>query len=341
MQTTPCSRRASLRLLRHPQFVFSLIVAMCSSLAVVAAETATISGTVSNAATRNLLEGVKVEAPRLGRSVLTDNTGRFVLGGVPAGDVELVVTYLGLDAQRQTLNVAAGQRVVRNFDLSAQIYQLGEFRVTGEREGNALALTAQRNSDNVKNVVALDAYGNLPNMSAGELAVRLPGVASQLDDEGNVTGLIIRGQPSTMNRVNVDGQLMSNVGGFNRQFQTHSLTGAMFEQLEVIKGQLPDQTADSLGGSVNLKTRSPLNMKERRRFGYSFGLRWAPPFYEHIQERRNHAIHPLANFSYQEVFDAFGGSRNLGVAVNLFYSENVNGPSSLQLDYQNIATSPA
>ena len=80
MQTTPCSRRASLRLLRHPQFVFSLIVAMCSSLAVVAAETATISGTVSNAATRNLLEGVKVEAPRLGRSVLTDNTGRFVLG---------------------------------------------------------------------------------------------------------------------------------------------------------------------------------------------------------------------------------------------------------------------
>jgi TonB-dependent receptor len=144
-----------------------------------------------------------------------------------------------------------------------------------------------------------------------------------------------------MNRVNVDGQLMSNVGGFNRQFQTHSLTGAMFEQLEVIKGQLPDQTADSLGGSVNLKTRSPLSMKERRRFGYSFGLRWAPPFYEHTQERRNHAIHPLTNFSYQEVFDVFGGSRNLGIAVNLFYSENVNAPSSLQFDYQNTPDAPA
>ncbi len=331
-----CSHRSFL-----PVFLYSVLASFWLGSVAGAAEGASISGTVSNAATRNLLEGVKVEAPRLGRAVLTDNTGRFVLGGVPAGEVELVVTYLGLDAQRQTLNVAAGQRLVRNFDLSAQIYQLGEFRVTGEREGNALALTAQRNSDNVKNVVALDAYGNLPNMSAGELAVRLPGVASQLDDEGNVTGLIIRGQPSTMNRVNVDGQLMSNVGGFNRQFQTHSLTGAMFEQLEVIKGQLPDQTADSLGGSVNLKTRSPLNMKERRRFGYSFGLRWAPPFYEHIQERRNHAIHPLTNFSYQEVFDAFGGSRNLGVAVNLFYSENVNAPSSLQYDYQNTAATPA
>jgi hypothetical protein len=161
--------------------------------------------------------------------------------------VELVVSYLGLDTQRQQLHVAAGQRAVQNFDLTTQVYKLGEFRVTGEREGNALALTAPRNADNVKNVVALDTYGNLPNLSAGELAVRLPGVASQLDDEGNVTGLIIRGQPSTMNRVNVDGQLMSNVGGFNRQFQTHSLTGAMFEQLEVSKGQTPDQGADSIG----------------------------------------------------------------------------------------------
>jgi hypothetical protein len=40
----------------------------------------------------------------------------------------------------------------------------------------------------------------------------------------------------------------------------------MFEQLEVIKGHTPDQTADSLGGTVNLKTRSPLSMKEKRRF---------------------------------------------------------------------------
>ena len=330
------------RCFARPLLVFlTLVAALLPSLLHSADASGVVTGTVSNAATRNLLEGAKVEVPTLNRSVLTDNTGRFTLAGLPSGNVELVVSYLGLDTKRETVSVGAGQRVVRNIDLSAEIYRLGEFRVTGEREGNALALTAQRNADNVKNVVALDAYGNLPNMSAGELAVRLPGVASQLDDEGNVTGLIIRGQPSTMNRVNVDGQLMSNVGGFNRQFQTHSLTGAMFEQLEVIKGQVPDQTADSLGGSVNLKTRSPLSMKERRRFGYSFGLRWAPPFYDHIQERRNHAIHPLTNFSYQEVFDAFGGARNLGIAVNLFYSENVNGPSSMQFDYQNTAASPA
>lgn len=324
-----------------PRFLVVLWSALLSALSAFGAESGgTVAGTVSNAATRNLLEGARIEARGAGRAVLTDATGRYVLDGLPPGPVELVVTYLGLDEQRRNVTVAAGGRVAQDFDLSAQVYRLGEFRVTGEREGNALALTAQRNADNLKNVAALDAYGNLPNMSAGELAVRLPGVASQLDDEGNVTGVFIRGAASTLNRVNVDGQLMSNVGGFNRQFQTHSLTGAMFEQLEVIKGHTPDQSADSLGGTVNLKTRSTLGMKERRRFSYSLGARWAPSFFDHIQPRLNHPLHPLTNFAYQEVFDVAGGSRNLGVAVNLFYSENVNGPSSRQFDYQNSPTGP-
>ena len=110
-------------------------------------------------------------------SVLTDNAGRYVISNVPAGTYELVVTYIGLDTSRQTVNVSAGQRAVRDFDLTSAIYTLNTFKVTGEREGGAAAITAQRNADNVKNVVAMDSFGSMPNMSAGELAIRLPGVA--------------------------------------------------------------------------------------------------------------------------------------------------------------------
>jgi len=118
----------------RPVFLLlGLVVASLASWSHGADATGVVSGAVSNAATRNLLEGAKVEAPALGRSVLTDNSGRFTLGGLPAGNVELVVTYLGLDTKRETVTVGAGQRVVRNFDLSAEIYQLGELRVTGER----------------------------------------------------------------------------------------------------------------------------------------------------------------------------------------------------------------
>ena len=300
-----------------------------------------VTGSVNNAGTGNLLEGAKVEIPALGLVTLADNTGRYVLTGVPAGTHEMVASYLGLDASRSSVVIAAGQRAVRDFDLTSGIYKLQEFKVTGEREGSAAAITAQRNADNVKNVVAMDTFGNLPNMSAGELAIRLPGVAGALDDEGNVTGVIVRGMGPTLNRVTVDGGLISNSAGMNRQFQTHSLTGAMFEQLEVIKGHTPDKGADSLGGTINLKTRSPLSMREKRRITYNLSGRWAPSFAQHIPLREDRPFHPLFNLAYQEVFSVAGGERNLGVSLNAFYSENVGGYFRTIRDFENTTTTPA
>ncbi|MBI5767261.1 MAG: TonB-dependent receptor [Verrucomicrobia bacterium] len=301
----------------------------------------TVAGTVSSLATGNLLEGARVEVPKLGRTALTDNTGHFLLADLPAGEHELVVSYTGLDAARKTVRVEATGAVAASFDLSSGIYKLEAFTVAGTREGSALAITAQRNADNVKNVVAMDSFGNLPNMSAGELAIRLPGVAGNLDDEGNVTGLTVRGMGPTLNRVTVDGGLITNVGGLNRQFQTHSLTGAMFEQLEVIKGHTPDKGADSLGGTINLKTRSPLSMKEKRRTTYSVSGRWAPSFTQQIPLRRDHPSHPLFNLAHQEVFDVLGGQHNLGVSLNMFYSENVAGYFRTIRDFENTTAQPA
>lgn len=331
----------ALRSLSQAFILFVLFAAGLSGTAARAADGGVVTGNVNNAATGNLLQGAKVEIPALGLSALADDTGRYVLTGVPAGTHEVVASYTGLDPVTSRVVVSAGQRAVRDFDLTTGIYVLQEFKVTGEREGGAAAITAQRNADNVKNVVAMDSFGSMPNMSAGELAIRLPGVAGNLDDEGNVTGLTVRGMGPTMNRITVDGGLITNVGGLNRQFQTHSLTGAMFDQLEVIKGHTPDKGADSLGGTINLKTRSTLSMKEKRRVTYSLSGRWAPSFTQQIALREDHPVHPLFNFSYQEVFDVLGGERNLGVSVNTFYSENVSGYFRTIRDFENTTTTPA
>jgi hypothetical protein len=315
--------------------------AVAPNHAVQAAEgVGTVTGTVSNAATRNLLEGAKVELPQLGLVALTDNTGRFVLSAVPAGAHELVVSYLGLDSQRSQVTVAAGQRAVRNFDLTTSIYQLDTFNVIGEREGGAAAITSQRNAPNVTNLVAMDSFGNLPNMSAGEVVMRLPGVAGDLDQEGLASRFNIRGTDSSLNAVTVDGGLLTS-NGSSRGFEMQSITGTMFEAIELIKGHTPDKSADSLGGTLNLKTRSPLSMKEKRRTTYSFNTRIAPSFFEQIPLREQHRAHPLVTVAHQEVFDVFGGSRNLGVAVNLFYSENAVGGYRTAYDYQNTINQPA
>ena len=322
--------------------VFALFLFILGTIApTVFAATGSISGNVGNAGTGRLLEGARVELPKLGLSTLTDQTGRFTLREVPAGSHEIVATYLGLDALAATVVVASGERATRDFDLTTGVYKLTAFTVTGEREGNAAALTAQRNATNKKDVVALDAYGNLPNMNASELAVLLPGVAGNLSDEGNIVGFTVRGMPPAMNTITIDGALMGSQAGRDRATRIHTITGSMFEALEVTKGHTPDKEAGSLGGTVNLKSRSTFNMKEKRRITYNFSTRVAPPGTQQIPMREEHRAHPLFNVGYQEIFDVFGAERNLGVSVNAFYSEQAIGYFSTTRDFQDTAAVPA
>ena len=323
------------------RLVSALAFAMAPIHSVAAAETASLSGTVRNIATGNALESARVEVPTLGLSTLTDPTGRFVFSSLPAGTHGVVVSYIGLDSTRTDVAIAAGERAVRDFSLTSAIYQLAEFRVTGEREGDAAAITIKRNAPTVKNIVAMDSFGNLPNMSAGELAIRLPGVAGLLDAESNVTSVLIRGAPANTNRVTMDGSLLSWPGTMARSLNLMNFTAAMVESMELIKGHLPDKPADSLGGTLNLKTRSTLGMAEKRRVTYNFSVRGGAPFTEQLPLRKAHPSHPLINAAYQERFDVFGHERNLAVSVNLFYSENVNPSFVTTRDFESTPNEPA
>ena len=328
---------------RLPRFLLTFFWAAWLGAVALPAQTPTgsISGVVSNAGTGDLLEGVRVSLSALGLATLSDATGRYVLTPVPAGNHEITASYTGLDAQRLAVAVGSGQRATRDIALTSGVYRLDAFTVAGEREGGAAAITAQRNAANVKNVVAMDSYGNLPNMSASELAILLPGVTAALNLENGIDGFTVRGMGPTLNNITLDGGMLSTQGAMARQGRINNLTGAMFEGLELIKGHTPDRPADSLGGTINLKSRSPLAMREKRRITYNLAVRWAPSFTEQIPLRDGHPSHPLLNVGWWEVFDVGGGSRNLGVTLNTFYSENIGAAHSTTRDFQNTASDPA
>jgi TonB-dependent receptor len=319
--------------------LFFASIAPAESSAATAA-TGTLSGSVSNAATGNLLAGAAVEVPALGRRVVTDPSGRYLLSELPAGTHEIVVSYLGLDSVRERLVVAAERTTRRDFELTTAIYQLDAFKVVGEREGSAAAITEKRNAGNVKDVVAMDQFGNLPNLSTGEVVMRLPGVAGSPSDEGISGRFMTRGMDAALNTVTVDGSQMTTQG-LARNASLGNVNATMFEAVELIKGQTPDKGADSLGGTLNLKTRSPLTMREKRRTTYNFVARIAPSFFEQTPQREQHRSHPLMTLAHQEVFDVLGGSRNLGVALNLSYCEYAIGGASSLFDYQNTTAPDA
>jgi TonB-dependent receptor len=302
--------------------------------------TGSVVGFVSNAATKLNLEGAIVTVAQFGITAQTDNSGRFVLTGLPPGTHTVQVSYTGLDPSTFQATVAEGQRTTRDIELTSGIYKLDAFKVTGEREGNALALTMQRNADNVKNVVAMDSFGNLPNMSVGEVVMRLPGVAPLTQVEGLNYAFMVRGMPGALNTVTMDGQRMPSIGT-NRALELQSISSSLFEQMELVKGLTPDASADSLGGNLNMKSRSTLNLKEKRLVTFSSTVRAAAPGTEQIPLREKHRYHPLVTLAYQEVFSVLGGERNLGVNVNTFYSENAIGGIRVTQNRQNTVASPA
>lgn len=285
----------------------------------------TLTGSVSNHATGKFLEGAKVVITELQRTELTDGTGRYRFVGLPAGSYRVVATYTGLDEMTATAVVAASGVASADFELGAGVYKLEAFVVAGDREGNAASITRQRNADSVKHVVSMNAFGNLANDNAGELLLRLPGISGVHDLDGNISTVNIRGTPGNLNMVMVDGDLMASNFGDSRSFALRSISGALFEEIEVTKAPTPDMPADSIGGAVNLKSASPLDRKDRRRISYGASFRWAPEWVENVPMAYDHPLHPTLKFNWQEVMDVFGGQRNLGVTFSTFYSENASG----------------
>ncbi|MDP3073976.1 MAG: TonB-dependent receptor [Opitutaceae bacterium] len=340
MTTNPAIPR--LGLLAKRLFLSVLLpLAALLTPAAAAENNAVISGIVTNKTTGNGLIGAKVEIPKLGLTALVDNTGRYLLN-VPGGTHELVVTYTGLDEQRALVTVAAGQPVLRNFEMSSAVFMLDAFKVASEKAGQASALTAQRNADNLKSIASMDALTDLPNMNATELAIRLPGVTFGDPGDEVVEQISVRGMGTGTTSITIDGGGMASFSAQGRTTRMTAFTGAMFESLELTKGQTPDRPVDSLGGSVNFKTRSPLSMREKRRLTLDAQYRTAPSFTEQVPLREQHRNHGLFNVQYTEKFAIFGQeTENLAVSVNTFYSENAFGYFQTNRDYQQVNTQPA
>ncbi|MBI5693828.1 MAG: TonB-dependent receptor [Verrucomicrobia bacterium] len=308
-----------------------------------AQEGARLTGTVRHAVTGALLNGAAIDLPQAGRSGRTDENGRFDFVGLPPGEYAVTVTYIGLDPETRTVRVGTGASPTRvEFRLKSDILLLETVQVTAEASGHAAAITRQKNAANALSAAATDAFGSLANQNPGEVFMRLPGVTATVTEDNEVSAVAVRGIASSLNAVTMDGGLLAPVSSAaTRQVRFTTNVTAQFEEFEVVKGITPDMDASSIGGTLNMKTRSPLNTARGHEFNYRFGARWAPPFAPHNPMRRDRPLHPDLSVGYQGVFSVLGGDRNLGVAVNANYFESVGDYLRTIRDYQSTNASPA
>lgn len=317
-------------------------------LAAPASAERTVSGRVSNAATGALLEGARVELQGTSRHTFTDPEGRYTLA-IPAtatADATLVVSYTGLERALVPVPAATSPATPRSLDvaLTSEIYKLQAFTVEGEREGSALATTRQRQSANVKNVVATDAFGTMTEDNVGTFLQKIPGIVATDVSGSGVREVMVRGIAAGLNTVEMDGVQLANnnSSGTNRAFDFFQASLSLIESIEVTKAPTPDRPANSIGGAINMVTRSAFNRNAPRQLRYSFG-------FAHLIDRVGgraesdidepiRTLTPALTLAYSDVL---GPKRNLGISLS--YSRNAVFFSSTDTEhyYQSTLNRPA
>ena len=314
-----------------PSLFFRLcaVIALVFPLAALAQSAAgVIEGRVYNAATGSALVNARVTLEGAGREVITDEAGSFRLTGVPAGEARINVAYLGMTPQKATVSVAPGAEARRDFELvldravrsaSADTIKLDAFTVTADREmsAQAISMNEQRNAPNIKNVVALDEFGDRGSENIGEFLLFLPGV-SIATSGSEPTTVSLRGFPGNNSGLTLDGgEMATSFGGNSRSLDLREMPMNNVSRVEVTKVPTPDISASGLGGSINLISRSGFESKTRK-FSYNvYGQ-----FHNHNALTfdggpRNHNsansprfIQPSFDFSYLQPI-----TRNLAITV--------------------------
>jgi iron complex outermembrane recepter protein len=336
MQTDPTPDRSN--------FIFRVLKALVFGIActapLFAQSTGVVGGQVSNAATSAFLEGAEVAVEGTSRSALTDREGRYELM-LPTGVATLVVRYTGLEPQTVTVDVKPGTRSVQNVEMNSGIYKLDPFTVSGPREGSAYAITRQREAPNVKNVVASDSFGNIADGNIGDFLQQLPGITAVYVG-ADVRSVQIRGIDGALNAVTMDGDRIasSQSAGAGRTFEFEQASLNNIETIEVTKAPTPDMDADSIGGNVNIISKSAFDRNQPRVFNYSIGGVWRPKYYTRSDNWHREPIDnvgPSLNFSYA---DRIGPDKRIGITLTGTYHSQPGGDTAALANYQPVLTEP-
>ncbi len=131
--------------------------------------------------------------------------------------------------------------------------------VTGIRSSLANALNEKRNAVSLVEVIQAEDIGKLPDQNLAEVLENVTGV--QITREAGVgTGVQIRGTNDNRTEINGVSTVGSGTGRGGISFE--DINAAIIASVEVTKAPTAKTIEGSVGGTVNLRTIRPLDLRE-------------------------------------------------------------------------------
>ena len=140
--------------------------------------------------------------------------------------------------------------------------ELGSVVVTGQASSIRKAVLAQDAANNIVSVISADDIGALPDINAAEALARMPGLSVQRD-QGEGRYVSVRGLGPDLNTVTINGALVPAPENGRRGVSLDVLPAGLVRSLEVSKTLTPDMDANSLGGTIEVKTLSAFDLPGR------------------------------------------------------------------------------
>jgi len=219
----------------------------------------TLVGTVSDSSGTRGLESAQVRIVELGRSVEASRDGSYRFPDVPAGTYTIEARYVGAAMVRNSIQV--GETGETRADIEMGDSDRSAILVVGQVANQASTLSRQRAADGVESVLTRDAIGQFPDQNVAESLRRLPGI-NILNDQGEGRFVSIRGLDPELNASTVNGVRLPAPESDVRSVALDVISSDIIESIEVKKSLTPDMDADTIGGTIDIKTTSAFDRKK-------------------------------------------------------------------------------
>ncbi len=205
------------------------------------------------------VQGAVVEIEGTEAREVTGRDGRFELSGLEVGTYDVRVSFTGYETVTRSVELAEPSTVADlEIGLSAGAFFEMDAMTVSVDTAFARAQNIRKESSGLTEVVSSDELGEFVDTNVAEALSRVVGVTvEESQGEGNFVN--IRGLRSNYNPVTVDGTAVATPEEDGRSVGLNIVSTDQLERIEVNKIWLPTESANTLGGSVNLVTRSALD----------------------------------------------------------------------------------